>query len=120
MLSHPRPPPALLTFPLPHRTSGEAFSLRVTLLILGTTESEGMDHSPAVMLLLLFIMVYHLLTHRLATSHSHLQFGAMQGVTEEPQAHSHPGPHMPWFDWQAIWGIHTSDMDSKHEFVVAA
>ena len=70
------------------------------------------------MLLLLFIMACHLLTHRLATSHSHLQFGAMQGVTEE--AHSHPGPHMSWFDWQAIWGIRTSDMDSKREFVVAA
>jgi hypothetical protein len=71
------------------------------------------------MLLLLFIMACHLLTHRLATSHSRLQFGAMQGVTEEPPAHAHPGPHMPWFDWQAIWGIRPSDMDGKREFVVA-
>jgi hypothetical protein len=72
-----------------------------------------------LMLLLLFIMACHLLTHRLATSHSRLQFGAMQGVTEEPPAHAHPGPHMPWFDWQAIWGLRPSDMDGKREFVVA-
>ena len=26
---------------------------------------------------------------------------------------------MPWFDWQAIWGIRTSDLDGKREFVIA-
>ena len=69
-----------------------------------------------LLLLLLFIMACHLLTHRLATSHSHLQFGAMQGVTEEAQSHSHA--YTPLFDWQAIWGIRTSDLDGKREFVV--
>ena len=63
-------------------------------------------------------MACHLLTHRLATSHSHLQFGAMQGVTEEAQSHSHPSAYTPLFDWQAIWGIRTSDLDGKREFVV--
>jgi hypothetical protein len=70
-----------------------------------------------LLLLLLFIMACHLLTHRLATSHSHLQFGTMQGVTEE--SNIHPSPYMPLFDWQAIWGIRTSDLDGKREFVVA-
>jgi len=72
-----------------------------------------------LLLLLLFIMACHLLTHRLATSHSHLQFGTMQGVTEEAQSNSTPSPYTPWFDWQAIWGIPISDLDGKREFVVA-
>ncbi|KAH9045738.1 hypothetical protein EDB85DRAFT_2270577 [Lactarius pseudohatsudake] len=71
-----------------------------------------------MLLLLLFIMACHLLTHRLATSHSHLQFGTMQGVTEEVQSGPHPSSHTHWFDWQAIWGIPTSDLDGKREFVV--
>ncbi|KAN0140047.1 hypothetical protein V8E53_001943 [Lactarius tabidus] len=92
-------------------------SLRERLFSL-TAPLNHRARTTLLLLLLLFIMACHLLTHRLATSHSHLQFGAMQGVPKEPPTHIHPGPPVPWFDWQAIWGIRTSDMDGKREFVV--
>jgi hypothetical protein len=65
-----------------------------------------------LLLLLLFVMACHLFTHRLATSHPHLQFGMMQGVTEEANH------HIGWLNWQALWGVQASDLDSKREFVV--
>jgi hypothetical protein len=71
-----------------------------------------------MLLLLLFIMACHLFTHRLATSHPHLQFGPLHGISEA-QADGHPGHHMSWFDWQAFWGGQISDLDGKREFVVA-
>ncbi|KAH9978111.1 hypothetical protein BGW80DRAFT_1456219 [Lactifluus volemus] len=68
-----------------------------------------------ILLLLLFIMACHLFTHRLATSYPRLQFGPLQGFTDaRPDGH-----HMNLFDWQALWGSQTSDLDSKREFVVA-
>lgn len=70
-----------------------------------------------MLLLLLFIMACHLFTHRLAASRPHLQFGIMQGVTEEAQ--SAASNHINWFDWQDFWGVHDSDTDGKREFVVA-
>jgi hypothetical protein len=63
-------------------------------------------------------MACHLFTHRLAASHPHLQFSMVKGVTGEAQAAAHPN-HISWFDWQAFWGVKTSDMDGKREFVVA-
>jgi hypothetical protein len=57
-------------------------------------------------------MACHLFMHRLATGHPHLQFGMMPGVTEEA---THP---IGWLNWQALWGIPTSDFDNKREFVV--
>jgi hypothetical protein len=60
-------------------------------------------------------MACHLFTHRLAASHPHLRFGMMQGVTEDAP----PAAHISWFDWQAFWGVQTSDIDGKREFVVA-
>jgi hypothetical protein len=66
-----------------------------------------------LLLLLLFIMACHLFTHRLAASHPHLQFGMMQGVTEEAQAN-----HLGGFDWNAFWGVQNSDIDGKRDFVV--
>jgi hypothetical protein len=70
--------------------------------------------STFLLLLLLFIMACHLFTHRLAASRPHLQFGMMQGVTEDA-----PSNRISWFDWQAFWGAQTSDIDGKREFVVA-
>ncbi|KAI0254219.1 hypothetical protein BJV78DRAFT_1186273 [Lactifluus subvellereus] len=70
-----------------------------------------------LLLLLLFIMACHLFTHRLAASHPHLQFGAVQGISEA-QPDARPGHHMSWFDWQPLWGAQTSDLDDKREFVV--
>ncbi|KAI9512716.1 hypothetical protein F5148DRAFT_1161033 [Russula earlei] len=71
-----------------------------------------------LLLLLLFVMACHLFTHRLATSHPHLQFGLMQGE-EEAQSAAHSKHHISWHDWQAFWGAHISDSDTKREFVVA-
>jgi hypothetical protein len=71
-----------------------------------------------LLLLLLFIMGCHLFTHRLAASHPHLQFSMVHGATGEAQAAAHPN-HISWFDWQAFWGVKTSDIDGKREFVVA-
>jgi hypothetical protein len=65
-----------------------------------------------LLLLLLFVMACHLFTHRLATSHPHLQFGMIQDVTEESNH------HIGWLNWQALWGVQTSDVDNKREFVV--
>ena len=94
-------------------------SLRERLFSLTAPLNQGTRaRTTLLLLLLLFIMACHLLTHRLATSHSHLQFGAMQGVPKEPPTRIHPGPPMPWFDWQGIWGIRSSDIDSKREFIV--
>jgi hypothetical protein len=70
-----------------------------------------------LLLLLLFIMACHLFTHRLAASRPHLQFGIMQGVTEEAQ--SAASNHISWLDWQDFWGVQASDFDGKREFVVA-
>jgi len=67
-----------------------------------------------LLLLLLFILACHLFTHRLAASRPHLQFGMMQGVTEEA-----PSNRISWFDWNAFWGDQISDIDGKREFVVA-
>lgn len=72
-----------------------------------------------LLLLLLFVMACHLFTHRLATSHPHLQFGITQGVAEEAQSAAHSNHYIGWLDWQAFWGLQTSDLDSKREFVVA-
>jgi hypothetical protein len=66
-----------------------------------------------LLLLLFFIMAFHLFTHRLAASHPHLQFGMMPGVPEEAQVN-----HLGGFDWNAFWGVQTSDIDGKREFVV--
>jgi hypothetical protein len=68
-----------------------------------------------LLLLLFFIMACHLFTHRLATSHPHLQFGAMQGISDA-QSGAHPSH---WFDWQSLWGAQTFDWDDKREFVIA-
>jgi hypothetical protein len=65
-----------------------------------------------LLFLLLFVMACHLFTHRLAMSHPHLQFGMMPGLTED--ANHHTG----WLNWQALWDVQTSDIDSKREFVV--
>jgi hypothetical protein len=66
-----------------------------------------------LLLLLFFIMAFHLFTHRLAASHPHLQFDMMPGVTGEAQAN-----HLGGFDWKAFWGVQTFDIDGKREFVV--
>ena len=70
-----------------------------------------------LLLLLLFVMACHLFTHRLATRHPHLQFGIMQGVTEETPSTAHLNHHVSWLNWQDFWGVH-SDVDDKREFVV--
>jgi hypothetical protein len=70
-----------------------------------------------LLLVLLFVMACHLFTHRLAASHPHLQFGMMQGAAEEPQSAAHASHHISWLDWE-FWGVQTSDLDDKREFVV--
>ncbi|KAH9963244.1 hypothetical protein BC827DRAFT_1194320 [Russula dissimulans] len=71
-----------------------------------------------LLLLLFFVMACHLFTHRLATSHPHLQFGLMQGASEEAQSATHSSYRFSWHDWQAFWGVLSSDFDNKREFVV--
>ncbi|KAI0269311.1 hypothetical protein BC834DRAFT_967938 [Gloeopeniophorella convolvens] len=68
-----------------------------------------------LLLLLFFIMACHLFTHRLATS-PHLQFNSMQDFAGHTHSDAQSDHH--WFDWQAFWGLATSDLDSKREFVV--
>jgi hypothetical protein len=70
-----------------------------------------------VLLLLFFVMACHLFTHRLATNHPHLQFGVID-IAEEAQTTAHTSHHMNWLNWQDFWGIQTSDLDDKREFVV--
>ncbi|KAI0301866.1 hypothetical protein B0F90DRAFT_256610 [Multifurca ochricompacta] len=72
-----------------------------------------------MLLLLLFIMACHLFTHRLATSHPHLQFGTIQDIPDQAQSDAHQNHHMSWFNWQSFWGVQTFDLDGKREFVVA-
>jgi hypothetical protein len=70
-----------------------------------------------ILLLLLFVLACHLLTHRLATRNPHLDFGAMRdlglsGHAPAPAATSFGG----WFDWQALWGIAVPE--DRREFVI--
>jgi len=57
-------------------------------------------------------------THRIATSHPHLQFGLVQGVSGEVQSAAQSSNRFSWHDWQSFWGVQSSDFDSKREFVV--
>ncbi|KAI0316130.1 hypothetical protein OF83DRAFT_1173200 [Amylostereum chailletii] len=67
-----------------------------------------------LLLLLFFLMASHLLTHRLATSHPHLQFDAAPPVPSDLQdAPMFAG----WFDWKMFSDVPMPN--PKVEFVVA-
>ncbi|KAI0069103.1 hypothetical protein BV25DRAFT_1910807 [Artomyces pyxidatus] len=69
-----------------------------------------------ILLLLFFIMACHLLTHRLATRHPHLQFDSMQEIELGAEQAQVSASSFGWFDWQTFWDI--SVPDGKREFVV--
>jgi len=78
-----------------------------------------------VLVLFLFVLATHLLAHRLATRHPHLQFDtAPASVTQDAVVHvtsarvpTH-GSSIGWFDWQGFWQTDERDVGSRHSFIV--
>jgi len=121
-VSEKSPLPAIIVTPSSPACSGDfsiAFlappprpSLRARLKSL-TAPLQFKARTTFILLLLLFILTCHLLTHRLAARNPHLDFSAMRDIgLADPEPPAFGG----WFNWQVLWGIVVPD--SKREFVI--